>query len=33
MLFFAWTSLLLKWHDERTAQSGAGKIIPRLGLE
>jgi len=33
MLFFAWTSLLLKWHDERTAQSGAGTIIPGPGLE
>jgi TRAP-type C4-dicarboxylate transport system permease small subunit len=33
MLFFAWTSLLLKWHDERTAQSGAGEIIPGPGLE
>jgi TRAP-type C4-dicarboxylate transport system permease small subunit len=33
MLLFAWTSLLLKWHDERTAESGAGKIIPGPGLE
>ena len=33
MLFFAWTSLLLKWHAKGTAQSGAGTIIPGPGLE
>jgi len=33
MLIFAWTSLILKWHDERTTQPGAEKAIPGPGLE
>jgi TRAP-type C4-dicarboxylate transport system permease small subunit len=33
MLCFAWTSLLLKWHEERTAQPGAGTLTPGPGLE
>jgi TRAP-type C4-dicarboxylate transport system permease small subunit len=33
MLIFAWTSLLLKWHDERSAQPGTGNAVPGPGLE
>ena len=31
MLIFVWTSLIIKRHDERTAQSGAGEIVPDPG--